>query len=200
MKPSDLACTTTMREMRPLASTGLLACVVVLLTVLACAPVVPLRTKPGGAASWAVALARESATLWSTDARLCRVTGTGVGSEGWLPDRGGVWTVSFWSPSKDAVMHAVVDSDGNVSTRESNEPALRGAALPATWADSPRAWAATRSQQQGEPINTLDCELSHVAEPERYPEQTVWRIRFFLREGQQETHVVSADGRWLTRY
>jgi len=196
MKRSDTSARYTGQALRA----GLLACCAVVLGGLACAPVVPLRSKPGGAARWAFALAREKATLWTTDARAGRVKGIGVGNEGWLPDRGGAWTVTFWSPSKNVELNVVVDSDANVTTQEVTEPALRGSVLPVEWIDSPRAWAATRAAQQGDPVNTLECELSQRAEPERYPQQTVWRIRFFTRDGQTETHVVSTTGAWLTRY
>ena len=180
---------------------GLFACcAVVALFASACAPVVPLRSKPGGAARWAFALASQQATLWSTDARGARVKGNGVGNEGWLPDRGGAWTVTFWSASKQVALNVVVDSDGNVSSDEVADESARDLRLPSDWQDSPRVWAATRSAQQGDPLSTLEAELSAAAEPQRYPDQAVWRIRFFTREGQFETHVVSAAGEWLTRY
>ena len=159
-----------------------------------------MRSKPGGAARWASALSAEEATLWSRDARLGRVRGAGVGNEGWLPDRGGQWVITYWSASKDGVLNVVVDSDGNVSTEEVADESTRGLTLPVDWQDSPRVWAATRSAQVGAPISTLDAELSSIAEPQRYPDQAVWRIRFISRQGQSETHVVSAAGEWLARY
>jgi len=173
---------------------------IVLLGFIACAPVVPMRSKPGGAARWAGALSTERAARWSKGAHMGRIRGIGVGSEGWLPDRGGQWIVTYWSASKDVVLNVIVDSDGNVSAEEVADPTAVGLVLPADWQDSPRAWAATRSAQVGDPISTLDAELSSIAEPERYPGQAVWRIRFISRAGQTETHVVSAAGVWLTRY
>lgn len=169
-------------------------------TLLGCAPVVPLRSKPGGAARWAYGLASTEAVRWSQDARACRVLGVGIGDEGWLPDRGGQWTVTFWSASKETALNVIVDTDGNVSRQEIDDPAVRESRLPSDWSDSPRAWAATRAAQQGEPMSTLQAELSGLAEPERYPQQVVWRIRFITRGGGSETHVVSASGDWLTRY
>ena len=173
---------------------------VVLLLSMACAPVLPMRSKPGGAARWAVALAAEKATRWSKDARLGRIQGAGVGNEGWLPDNGGQWVATYWSASENTVLHVTIDSDGNVSTEEVVDEPVRGLELPADWQDSPRVWAATRAAQVGDPLNTLDAELSAVAEPQRYPNQVVWRIQFFVRDGRSETHVVSAAGKWLARY
>lgn len=98
------------------------------------------------------------------------------------------------------VLNVSVDSDGNASTEEVADASARGLALPPDWQDSPRVWAATRAAQQGDPLSTIEAELSAVAEPQRYPDRAVWRIRFFTREGQSETHVVSAAGEWLTRY
>ncbi len=97
-------------------------------------------------------------------------------------------------------MNVVVDSDGDVSTQEVADTSVRDLALPEGWTDSPRIWAATRAQQEGDPVSTLDAELSGAAEPKRYPNQVVWRIRFFTRDGQSETHVVRSTGEWLTRY
>ena len=87
-----------------------------------------------------------------------------------------------------------------MSTEEVADESTRGLRLPTDWQDSPRVWAATRSAQIVDPITTLDAELSSIAEPQRYPDQAVWRIRFVSRGGQSETHVVSAAGEWLARY
>ena len=38
------------------------------------------------------------------------------------------------------------------------------------------------------------------AEPERYPDRPVWRIRFWQADNTYETHVVSSDAEWLTSY
>ncbi|MFQ5600708.1 MAG: hypothetical protein ACE5G2_09140, partial [Candidatus Krumholzibacteriia bacterium] len=166
----------------------------------ACAPVLPLRSKPGGAARWAYALARPAAFTWARDAALCRVAGVGVGSEGWLPDRGGAWILTYWSPAKTSLLEVSVDSDGNPTTREIDDSPARGHTLPRDWEDSPRVWASTSRHQRGVPINTFDVELAHDAEPERYPGQPVWRIRFYLQPSGFETHVVSPQAEWLAQY
>jgi hypothetical protein len=61
-------------------------------------------------------------------------------------------------------------------------------------------WRATVPHQRGEAISTFEAELAHDAEPERFPGRPVWRLRFFLREGGYETHVVSPRAEWLASY
>ncbi len=167
----------------------------------ACAPVLPERSKPGGAARWAQALATDAAVRWARDAVLCRVAGNGVGNEGWLPDRGGSWVLTYASAASGKALDISVDTNGLVTTKSLPDSlATRWRPLPADWDDSPRAWAATRARQQGVPINTFAAELAYDAEPQRYAGQLVWRIRFFLQGGGDENHVVSAQSQWLTRY
>lgn len=166
----------------------------------ACAPIVPQRTKSGGAARWAEALAIPSAFDWARDAQLCRVAGAGVGSDGWLPDRGGQWVFTYWSPTQTTTLFQVtVDTDGRVSTTSVKE-GPRGNPLPAGWVDSPRLWSVTRSHWKREPLNTLDAELAMNADPEHFKDQTVWRIRFWMDDSTMETHIVSPDGKWLLSY
>jgi hypothetical protein len=176
-----------------------LACI---LAALACAPVLPERSKPGGAARWAQALATDAAVRWARDAVLCRIQGIGVGTEGWLPDRGGSWLLTYTSAAAGARLQVSVDTDGNVTAAP--EPAATTAApcapLPPDWDDSSRIWAATRAHQKGTPLNTFEAVLAIDAEPERHPAQLVWRIRFFLQGGGYETHVVGATGQWLGSY
>jgi hypothetical protein len=174
-----------------------IACVVVLH---ACAPVLPNRTKPGGAARWAYELAQTAVFEWARDAELCRVHGVGVGSEGWLPDRGGVWKLSYWTPAKSSVLEVTVDSDGNITSAEVDTSTVRGRSLPTSWQDSPRVWAATMKHQVGTPISTFAALLALDLEPERYPDLAVWRIRFFLQEQGFETHIVSDQAEWLAIY
>jgi len=179
---------------------GLVGAAVVGLALVVCAPVVPLRSKPGGAARWAHALAVSSAVRWAPSAALCRILGEGVGSEGWLPDRGGAWRLTYWAPEKSGLLEVVVDTDGGVTPTEIAATPLRGRTLPADWMDSPRVWAASNSHQKGTPINTFAAELAFDAEPERYPGKAVWRIRFYLQQGGYETHVLSPQAQWLARY
>jgi hypothetical protein len=167
------------------------------LAVLHCAPVLPQRSKPGGAARWAYGLAQRPAILWSQDARLCHLSGVGVGNEGWLPDRGGSWILTFWSPSKDVVFEVSIDSDGAVTTRSVESSPSRGHTLPADWKDSPAIWTATRSHRTSEPLSTFESDLGHDVAPNRFPGQFVWRIRFYLVQGGFETHFVSPQGEWL---
>jgi hypothetical protein len=167
---------------------------------LVCAPVLPERSKPGGAARWAYAAALDAAVRWSSAAALCQVEGEGVGSEGWLPDRGGAWSLTYWAPEKPGVLEVTVDTDGKVTTQESAASPVRGKTLPHDWMDSPRVWAATSAHQKGTPLNTFAAELAFDVEPERYPGRPVWRIRFYLQEGGYETHVVSPQAEWLARY
>src|SRR5262245_51408888 len=167
----------------------------------ACAPVLPERSKPGGAARWAQALATEAAVRWARDALLCRVTGNGVGNEGWLPDRGGSWLLTYRSAASGKALDVSVDTNGTVQTAAVPDSiAAHLKPLPAEWDDSPRIWAATAPHQQGMPLNAFEALLAYDAEPERYPGQVVWRIRFFLQGGGHETHVVSASSHWLARY
>ncbi len=166
----------------------------------ACAPIMPQRSKLGGAARWAEGLAQRPAVIWADDARLCRVVGVGVGNEGWLPDRGGAWMLTYWSPDRSEVLEVTVDSDGRVTTRTLTESPARGSTLPQDWSDSPRTWNATRPHQQGEPLSTFEVELAVDAERERFPGRPVWRIRFFMHDSSYETHIVSHDGEWLQRY
>ena len=178
----------------------LLVGITVLLAVAACAPVLPDRSKPGGAARWAQALSIETAVLWAPDALLCRVTGIGIGNEGWLPDRGGSWVLTYRSATRGKALDVSVDTDGRVTTGAVPDSiAARLHVLPADWDDSPRAWAATSAHQKGMPLNTFESLLCQDAEPDLYPGQVVWRIRFFLQGGGYETHVVSAKSKWLTR-
>jgi len=172
------------------------------LCVLACAPVMPERNKPGGAARWAQILATDAALRWERDALLVRVLGSGVGTEGWLPDRGGTWVLTYQSRAKAKSLEVVVDTNGKVFVQKPEGEPIEAALppLPAEWVDSPRAWAATSTHQRGVPLNTFEAELGFDAEPERYPGTLVWRVRFYMQGGQYETHVVSADGRWLTSY
>ncbi|UCE02073.1 MAG: hypothetical protein JSW67_12540 [Candidatus Latescibacterota bacterium] len=174
-----------------------IACVVALH---ACAPVLPNRTKPGGAARWAHEQAQTVVFEWARDAVLCRIHGVGVGNEGWLPDRGGVWKLSYWTPAKSSVLEVSVDSDGNVTSAEVDTSSVRGRSLPSSWQDSPRVWAATMEHQVGTPISTFAAVLAFDSEPQRYPDRAVWRIRFFLQEQGFETHVVSDQAEWLATY
>jgi hypothetical protein len=164
-----------------------------------CAPVMPNRTKPGGAARWAAALASRAALAWAADARPCRITGAGVGADGWLPDRGGTWSISYWSARHADVLEVRVDSDGNVTHDRVPDSPFRGRTLPDDWSDSPRVWAATHAHQTAEPLNTFDVELAVDLEPERFPGRAVWRIRFYLDQSRFETHFVNADATWLAR-
>jgi len=173
----------------------LLACVVA-----GCAPIVPQRTKPGGSARWAESIALDRALTWSKDARLCRILGTGIGNEGWLPDRGGAWLLHFWSAGKPRVLQVEVDSDGGTQIRELDDAAARSRDLPEGWSDSPSVWAATQRHLAQEPLNTFDAVFAYDAEPERYGDRAVWRIRFWQAGNTYETHVVGADGEWLTSY
>lgn len=199
--PSLTCPTPNLRRLQPqVAVLALLLVCIQLLAMLACAPVLPERSKPGGAARWAAALAQHAAVAWAEDAQVCRITGTGVGADGWLPDRGGNWTLSYWSPHRDEVLEATVNSDGVVTTQSIKESAARGRTLPADWSDSPRVWAATLAHQRGEALSTFEAELAVDAEPERYPGQAVWRIRFFMEQSSFETHVVSADAKWVSSY
>lgn len=172
------------------------------LVLFACAPVLPERSKPGGAARWAHALATDAAVRWARDAVLCRIQGSGVGTEGWLPDRGGFWLLTYTSASTNARLQVSVDTDGNTTTQV--EPVANATppcpVLPADWDDSSRIWAATSAHQKGTPLNTFEAVLATDAEPERHAGQLVWRIRFFLQGGGYETHVVSAKGQWLESY
>jgi hypothetical protein len=179
---------------------ALVAAAAAVLGYVACAgPILPARSKPGGAVKWAESLALSKAIQWSTDATLVSVTGAGIGIEGWLPDRGGEWKFTYTSVAKATRMEIVIDSDGTVRDRETAKgpPA---AALPAGWLDSPKVWAATRAHWTGQPVHTLDAELSPVAEPERAAGALVWRIRFWTEAGAVETHVVTPDARWLLSY
>jgi hypothetical protein len=178
----------------------LLPAVVVLFALLNCAPVMPQRSKLGGAARWAADVAHRPAILWAQDAQLCRVVGFGVGNDGWLPDRGGNWTLTFWSTQLPEVLEVAVDSDGGIKTQKIDDSPHRGHNIPSDWKDSPKTWAATRSHQIGEPLNTFEVELSRNAEPDRFPDQIVWRIRFFMVAGGFESHVVTPEGEWLAQY
>jgi hypothetical protein len=163
-------------------------------------PIISQRTKPGGAGRWAEELATPAATQWSTQAALCRITGAGVGADGWLPDIGGYWLLTFWSPDEPGVLEITVDSDGGTQSRPAPASPHRGRTLPADWMDTPHVWAATRAHQSGEVLSTFDAELAFDAEPERYPGQPVWRIRFYLQDATSETHVVTPQGVWLASY
>jgi hypothetical protein len=164
------------------------------------APIVPQRSKPGGSARWAEALAQTKATLWTPDAQLCRISGAGIGVDGWLPDRGGTWQLDYFSASKPKMLEVNIDSDGGVTTREVPDIPQRGHALPAGWADSPKAWAATRTHQKIEPLHTFDAELGFGADAEHAKDQVSWRIRFWQTDNTYATHVVSAEGAWLASY
>ena len=175
--------------------------VLALVLIAGCAaPIVPQRTKPGGAARWALATATPVALEWAPDAVPCRIFGAGVGSDGWLPDQGGNWQVTFWSASKPPVLEVTVDSEGKVASQPAAQSPHRGHTLPADWADSPKTWAATRRHQASEPLQTFEAALAFDAEPERYPGQCVWRLRFFREDGGFETHALTPQGMWLASY
>ncbi len=164
------------------------------------APIVPQRTKSGGAARWADALAQQRVLEWSRDAQLCDILGAGVGTDGWLPDRGGKWQLTYWCPEKPVVFQVSIDSDGNVHSTEWKDPVHRGHTIPSTWIDTPKIWAATRLHQKAEPVSTFEAELALGADAEHFPERVVWRIRFYMPGGGYETHVVSPDAKWLGSY
>jgi len=167
----------------------------------ACAvPIVPQRSKPGGSLRWAETLALPKAVAWAPDAALCLVQGTGVGSDGWLPDRGGMWKLYYWSPNQISMYEVAVDSDGSVRATDVKNLPQRGGHIPAGWADSPKVWAATHAHQKAEAVHTLDAELSLNAEPEKYPARTVWRVRFWLPNNAMESHVLTPEGVWLSSY
>jgi len=183
-----------------LEQTAMTLALAVCLVAACAAPIVPQRTKNGGAAHWAVALSAQRASDWARDAQLCDILGVGVGIDGWLPDRGGKWQLTYWSAAKTAVYQVAVDSDGNVHAQEWKDTGHRGHSLPAVWADSPKVWAATRSHQKGESLSTFDAELALDVDPEHFPGQAVWRIRFYMQDNSRETHVVSPEGKWLLSY
>jgi hypothetical protein len=169
------------------------------LLLLHCAPVMPQRTKMGGAARWAYDLSQQPAILWAKDATLCRVVGVGVGGDGWLPDRGGNWILTYWSHEFDEVLEVSVDSDGKTSIQKIVDSPYRGSTIPREWKDSSTVWAATRSHQVGVPLSTFSSELSILAAAETHPQQIVWRLRFFLTKGGFETHIVSSQGQWIAK-
>ena len=162
-----------------------------------CAPVMPQRSKLGGAARWAYDVSRQPAALWAKDAQLCRIVGVGVGAEGWLPDRGGNWILTWASAASSEVLEVSVDSDGNAQTKNIPDSPHRADVVPADWKDSSTVWTATRSHQRGVPLNTFTAELSSTAGGEEH-EGMVWRIRYYLTAGGFETHFVSAQGEWLS--
>jgi len=175
--------------------------VVVLVLVCGCAaPILPQRSRPGGSARWAEALASQPAVEWSMDAVLCRLSGGGVALDGWLPDRGGYWQLVYSSAAKPSLFEVSVDSEGAVRTREIAATPSRRCSLNTDWFDSPRAWAATRAHQAGILVHTFDAELAADAEPERYPNRPVWKIRFWREDRTYEVHVVSSMGEWLAAY
>lgn len=180
-----------------IAATAALA---VCLVAACAAPIMPQRSKPGGAARWAEAVVQQRVAAWARDAQLCQVLGIGVGIDGWLPDRGGTWQLTYWSPQKTSVMQVSVDTEGKVRAQEKGEAPQSGHSVPALWSDSPKAWAATRSHQKGEPLSTFDAELALDADREHFPGQCVWRIRFWLPNNTFETHVVSPEAKWLLSY
>lgn len=174
---------------------------IVLTTIAACAaPIVPQRSRPGGSAHWAEALALRVAVRWAPDATLCHVVAAGIGSDGWLPDRGGSWTFIYWSTEKQPLLEVAVDAEGGVSQKEDPDAPQRGQRIPAEWADSPRVWSATRAHQRSEPVHTFEAELGLDLEPERFPGRTVWRIRFWMDDSTFETHVVTPEAEWLATY
>jgi hypothetical protein len=168
-----------------------------LLVTTCAAPILPQRSKPGGAARWAEMLAIEKAVAWSQQAKLCCITGAGVGADGWLPDRGGSWVLFYWSPEKQQMLQVTIDSDGATRSKEVPPVPQRGRVLPPDWQDSPQVWAATRRHQVQDPVHTLDAEFAFDVSPERFKDQPVWRIRFFEQDNSFETHYVSADAKWL---
>jgi hypothetical protein len=178
-----------------------LATAAVLLLGSACAvPIVPQRSRPGGSARWAESLAALPALQWSNDAVLCRVSGAGIAMDGWLPDRGGYWQLTYRSPTKPTLYEVSVDSEGGIQSRTSAMTPDRPCHLNSEWLDSPKVWAATRAHQKSDLVLTFDAELAGDAEPERFPDRPVWRIRFYRGDQTYETHVVSALGEWLTTY
>lgn len=164
------------------------------------APIVSQRSKLGGAGRWAESLATPVALQWSSKAALCRVVGAGIGPDGWLPDLGGYWQLTYWSPDEPAVLEVMVDSDGATESQPKADSPHRGRTLPADWMDTPHVWAATRSHQVGLVLSTFDAEMAHDAEPERYAGQPVWKIRFYLQDATYETHVLTPQGAWLASY
>lgn len=180
--------------------TGLATTVVLLLASACAAPIVPQRSRPGGSARWAESLAALSALQWSSDAELCRLSGGGVATDGWLPDRGGFWQLTYHSASKPTLYEITVSSEGGLQTRTTPATPNRSCHLNSDWLDSPKIWAATRSHQKTALVLTFDAELAGDAEPQRYPGVPVWRIRFYRDDQSYETHVVSALGEWLTTY
>lgn len=156
----------------------------------------PVRSKMGGAARWAYGVSQHSAILWAKDATLCRIVGVGVGADGWLPDLGGSWILTYWSRQFESVLEVSVDSDGKATTTTVDNSPHRGATIPVDWKDSSAIWNATRPHQVGVPLNTFTSELSNSAS-EAYPQQTVWRLRFYLTQGGFETHIVTPQGQWL---
>jgi hypothetical protein len=173
-----------------------------MLFVTGCAgPILPPRTKPGGAAKWAETLAYQKALEWSPDATLVRVKGAGVGIEGWLPDKGGEWSLAYSSVARGKTVEFAVDPDGKVRA----EPVAAGKEPPTTpvprdWLDSPKVFGTTRAHWKNEPLHVLEAELSAATEPTRAPGQVVWRIRFWLSTSTTETHVVTADAHWVAMY
>jgi hypothetical protein len=174
---------------------------IVLSMVCACAvPIVPQRSRPGGSARWAEALAARAAVEWSADAVLCRIQGAGVATDGWLPDRGGYWQFIYRSATQPLLYEVSVDSEGGVQKRVAAATPARACHLAHDWIDSPRVWAATNAHQDAVLIHTFDAEFAADAEPERYPDKPVWRIRFWREDRSYETHIVSAHGEWLASY
>jgi hypothetical protein len=164
------------------------------------APIVPQRSRPGGSARWAETLALPKAVIWAPDAVLCSIQGAGVGSDGWLPDHGGVWRLYYWSANQPSMFEVSVDSEGSVHTLDVKNLSQRGSRLPSGWIDSPKVWSVTHSHQKSEAVHTLDAELALNAEPEKYATRTVWRIRFWMPNNATESHVVTPEAVWLSSY
>jgi hypothetical protein len=183
------------------ATTALAWPLAVLLGLAGCAaPIIPQRSKPGGSARWADSVAQAKVLPWAPDAALCRVSGAGVGADGWLPDRGGTWTLTYWSATKQPMLQVTVDSDGVARAAEQKAGPEKGRSLPPAWQDSPKVWSIARSHSRAEPVHTFEAELAWGADTERAGDEPAWRIRFFLPDNSFETHVVRPDGRWVATY
>jgi len=186
--------------MKTTTRVGLAAASGLLLASACAAPIVPQRSRPGGSARWAEALAARAALEWSADAELCRMSGGGIATDGWLPDSGGFWQLTYHSASKPTLFEVTVNSEGGLQTRTTAATPNRSCHLNPDWLDSPKIWATTRSHQVDALVLTFDAELAGDAEPQRYPGVPVWRIRFYRGDRSYEVHVVSALGEWLTTY
>ena len=142
-------------------------------------PVTPRPPGSDGGARWAFGIAEPKIAAIAGDAQLRTIIGSTVQLDGRLPANTGNWSFVAWSPTHSTIQ-VTVSASGAVSTTQRNDAAPGPGIeipLPASWADSTTAFAATNGKR--DPGATIaNLVVLNIASYTQAPGKAVWGINF----------------------